>query len=92
MSQPDESSRLLTQEQEITELAEMLYNFRNDLDIKAIKVNIKSFLLANHYRQLDPDQSLPQNPFPIISGGIWVDVDKAYERMLKENWVKVLGK
>ena len=44
------------------------------------------------YRKLDPDQSLPKNPYPIVSGGLWVDVDKTQKTMLKENWVKVIPK
>ena len=37
------------EDQEITELAENLFNFRNAMDIEEIKHTIKSFLLANHY-------------------------------------------
>ncbi len=43
-------------EQEITEFAELLYNFREALDIKTIKANIESFLLANHLIQLPKDR------------------------------------
>lgn len=39
------------EEREITEFAEMLYNFREAMTIKTIKNNIESFLLANHYRK-----------------------------------------
>lgn len=35
-------------ELEITELAEVIYNFQ--MDIPTIKINIENFLLANHYR------------------------------------------
>jgi len=44
-------------EQEITEFAEMLYNFREAMDIKTIKNNIESFLLANHLRRIIPYQA-----------------------------------
>lgn len=37
---------------EITEFAEMLYNFREAMTIETIENNIESFLLANHYRKL----------------------------------------
>lgn len=40
-----EKSEIL--EQELTELAEMLYNFKDAMTIASIKDNIRSFLLAN---------------------------------------------
>ena len=40
------------EEQELTELAQMLFNFRNAMRIENIKASIESFLLANHYVKL----------------------------------------
>jgi len=40
-------------DRDITEFAELLYNFRDALTIKNIKENIKSFLLANHLVKRD---------------------------------------
>ena len=45
----------MKEEREITEFAELLYNFREGMNIKSIKANIESFLLANHYRKLPQD-------------------------------------
>ena len=48
-------------EMEITEFAELLYNFREAMTIETIKHNIESFLLANHYH------ILPQEKPPLLS-------------------------
>lgn len=60
-------------DKEITEFAEILYNFREALDIKSIKANLESFLLANHYVKL------PQNKPPLLSDEeivkIWFSVE-----------------
>lgn len=45
---------------DLTELAEILYNFGGFLDIRTIKANIESFLKANHYCQL------PEGKPPLI--------------------------
>ena len=49
-------------EQELTEFAEAIYNFTKigAMDISNIKETTRSFLLANHLVQKDPDQSLPK--------------------------------
>ena len=94
----------MTDELELTELAEVIYNFK--LDIPAIKANIRSFLLANHYVQLDPDQRLPEVesiPFaldpsiPMVSlAGIGLEKTmrlayaEAQRKLIEEGWRKVV--
>ena len=43
-------------EQELTEFAEMIYNFRDAMTIRNIKENMRSFLLANHLKPIPKDK------------------------------------
>ena len=56
----------MTNKQEITEFAKLLYNFREAMDIETIEANIQSFLKANHY------VILPEGEPQVLSDGeIW---------------------
>ena len=59
---------------EITEFAELLYNFREAMDIKSIESSIVSFLLANHY------VILPKDKPPILTNE---EIIKAYDSRYK---------